>query len=187
MRAAGVECTGHSAGEKGRLAGTLIPLNSVKRFLAPSDFTEADTWRLVEWCRSIGANEFTIDCLAADTQTEPAVWAAFARSLEPFRRYADTRERMSGPTADDLVRQTPLWELNRQTVGALKAALPRGLFGYDPAENGWFEDPIFYRGGHLILGVLSHEAFGVLRLSEAEAARLAAEGFKSHDALPRVG
>jgi hypothetical protein len=162
-------------------------LNSIQRFLAPSDFTQADTWRLVEWCLSIGANELTIDCLSADPQTEPAIWPAFAKSLAPFMRSAEKRERMSGPTADDLVRQTPLWELNRQTVEVLQRGLPRGLFGYDPAENGWFEDPILYRGGQLMLGVLSHEAFGVLRISEAEAKRLADDGFKSHEALPRVG
>jgi len=28
----------------------------------------------------------------------------------------------------------------------------------------WFEDPIFYREESLMLGVLSHEAFAVLRI-----------------------
>jgi len=94
---------------------------------------------------------------------------------------------MSGATADDLTRSTRLWELNPITVGALQQALPNGLLSYDPEGSGWFEDPILYREGDLLLGVLSHEAFAVLRLSVVESARLAAAGFPTHDSLPRMG
>jgi len=94
---------------------------------------------------------------------------------------------MSGATADDLTRSTRLWELNPITVGALQQSLPNGLLSYDPEGSGWFEDPIVYRDGNLLLGVLSHEAFAVLRLSAVESVRLAAAGFPSHDSLPRVG
>jgi hypothetical protein len=69
----------------------------------------------------------------------------------------------------------------------LREALPNGLLSYDPEGSGWFEDPILYREGNLLLGVLSHEAFAVLRLSVVEAMRLNAAGFPSHDSLPRVG
>lgn len=93
---------------------------------------------------------------------------------------------MSGPTADDLTRSTELWELNETTIGALKLALPDGLLQYEPREGGWFEDPVLYREGHLMLGVLSHEAFAVLRISDHESAQLAAAGFYSHDSLPRI-
>jgi len=94
---------------------------------------------------------------------------------------------MSGPTADDLTRSTRLWELNPVTFGALQEALPNGLLSYDPEGRGWFEDPILYREGNLLLGVLSHEAFAVLRLSVLEALRLSEAGFPSHDSLPRLG
>ena len=94
---------------------------------------------------------------------------------------------MSGATADDLSRSTLLWEMNQVTVGALQQALPNGLLSYDPRGRGWFEDPILYREGNLLLGVLSHEAFAVLRLSALESVRLSAAGFPSHDSLPRVG
>lgn len=94
---------------------------------------------------------------------------------------------MSGPTADDLIRSTHLWEINPVTVGALQQALPNGLLSYDPEGRGWFEDPILYREGNLLLGVLSHEAFAVLRLSVVESMRLSAAGFPTHDSLPRVG
>jgi hypothetical protein len=57
----------------------------------------------------------------------------------------------------------------------------------DPEGRGWFEDPILYREGNLLMGVLSHEAFAVLRLSVLESVRLSAAGFPSHDSLLRVG
>lgn len=97
------------------------------------------------------------------------------------------RERMSGRTADELTRASKVWGLNATTIGALQLALPGGLLAYDPVERGWFEDPVFYRDGRLMLGVLSHEAFAIMRLSEKESADLATAGFPSHDSLPRVG
>jgi hypothetical protein len=114
------------------------------------------------------------------------VWRAFDEMVQPFSRGEGVRERMSGATADDLTRRTRLWELNGETIDALRRVLPDGLFGYAPAERGWFEDPVFYRDGRLMLGILSHEAFAVLRLSEPESAQLSAAGFASHESLPRA-
>ena len=94
---------------------------------------------------------------------------------------------MSGRTADELMRNTELWELNDTSIEALKQALPAGLLTYDPSEQWWFEDPILYRGGKLMLGVLSHEAFAVLRLTDLEAVQFSAAGFPNHDTLPRIG
>jgi hypothetical protein len=158
----------------------------VKRYLAPSDFSTEETWRLVEWCRKLGADEFTIDCLGSDAGRVPEVRHGFRTIVHAFARGKGIRERMSGPTADDLTRSTELWELNETTIGALKLALPDGLLQYEPREGGWFEDPVLYREGHLMLGVLSHEAFAVLRISDHESAQLAAAGFYSHDSLPRI-
>jgi hypothetical protein len=162
-------------------------LSLVKRYLAPADFSVEESWRLVEWCRDIGAGEFTVDCVGSDARAEAIVWQPFEKIANSFSRGDETRERMSGTTADDLTRSTRLWELNPVTVGALQQALPNGLLSYDPEGHGWFEDPILYREGELLLGVLSHEAFAVLRISVLESVRLSAAGFPSHDSLPRVG
>jgi hypothetical protein len=70
---------------------------------------------------------------------------------------------------------------------ALRDALPGGLLAYDPSDESSFENPVIYRDGRLLLGVLSHEAFAVLRLSEGEVANLAAAHIPSHDSLPRIG
>ena len=163
-----------------------VPHLLVKRFLVPSDYSADETWRLVEWCRGLGANEFTIDPLGFDTIGKNAArW--FERAVRSQRRETGIRERMSGPTADALTRATELWALNESTVDVLKRALPNGLFEYEPRDGGWFEDPILYRDGQLMLGVLSHEAFAVLRVSDSEVAQLAAAGFPNHDSLPRIG
>jgi hypothetical protein len=135
----------------------------------------------------MGADEFTIDCTGSDARAEATVWQPFEKIVQPFSRGEETRERMSGRTADDLTRSTRLWTLNPVTIGALQQALPGGLLAYDPSGHGWFEDPILYCDGNLLLGVLSHEAFALLRITVLESVRLSAAGFPSHDSLPRVG
>ena len=160
---------------------------TVKRYLAPSDFTAPETWRLVEWCRALGADEFTIDSLGTDGVIAKRTWQRFEKAMSPFSRGEKIRERMSGPTADELTRHTQVWELNHSTIEALMEALPGGLLQYEPGEGGWFEDPVLYREGRLMLGTLSHEAFAVLCISEAECAQLDAAGFPNHDSLPRIG
>ena len=158
----------------------------VKRFLVPSDYSAEETWRLVDWCRGAGADEFTVDPLGFDTIGKNASrW--FENAVRSHRRETGIRERMSGPTADALTRATELWSLNEATIGVLKQALRNGLFEYEPRDGGWFEDPILYREGQLMLGVLSHEAFAVLRVSADEVAQLAEAGLPSHDSLPRIG
>ena len=57
----------------------------------------------------------------------------------------------------------------------------------DASQDGSFEDPILYRDGEFILGVLSHEAFAVMRLTASEAEDLEIAGFPSHESLPRIG
>jgi len=159
----------------------------IKRYLIPSDYSAADSWRLVEWCRSIGADEFTVDFLSSTPGRAGDRWELFEEVVRSLALGSAVRERMSGRTADDLMRDTERWALDDVSISALKDALAGGVFQYDPLQDGWFEDPILYRDGELILGVLSREAFGVLRLSESESNQLDAAGFPSHDSLPRIG
>ena len=160
---------------------------TVKRYLAPSDFTAPETWRLVEWCRNLGADEFTIDSLGTEGAIARRTWQRFEKALSPFSRGESVRERMSGPTADELTRNTQVWELNQSTIEALMQALPGGLLQYEPGAGSWFEDPVLYREGRLMLGTLSHEAFAVLCISETECTQLDEAGFPNHDSLPRIG
>jgi hypothetical protein len=158
----------------------------VKRYLIPSEFMREESWRLLEWCKQRGADEFTIDRQLKDAVIGPRNWTDFEIIAEPFSRGVKKRECMTGRTADELVRDTEVWELNQVTAGALTMALPGGLLDYEPREGGWFEDPILYRAGGLMLGVLSREAFAVLRVSGSEVNELAEAGFSSHESLPRI-
>lgn len=158
-----------------------------RRYIIPSDYSAAESWRLVEWCRGIGADEFTIDFLSNNPGRASDRWEQFDEVVRSLALGPAVRERMSGRTADDLTRSTERWSLNETSIGALKEAFPEGIFQYDASQDGWFEDPIFYRDGELILGVLSHEAFAVLRLTASESTELDAAGFPSHDSLPRFG
>jgi hypothetical protein len=159
----------------------------IKRYLIPSDYSAAASWQLVEWCMGLGANEFTIDFLTTNQSRAADRWEEFDEVVRSLSLGQAKRERMSGRTADDLFRPTERWTLDETSIIALKEALGEGLFQYDPLQDGWFEDPILYRDGELMLGVLSHEAFGVLRLTDSESAELDAAGFPSHDSLPRIG
>jgi hypothetical protein len=159
----------------------------IKRYLIPSDYSAAASWQLVEWCMGLGANEFTIDFLTTNQSRAADRWEEFDEVVRSLSLGQAKRERMSGRTADDLFRPTERWTLDETSIRALKEALGEGLFQYDPLQDGWFEDPILYRDGELMLGVLSHEAFGVLRLTDSESAELDAAGFPSHDSLPRIG
>jgi hypothetical protein len=166
----------------------------VKRYLVPSEYSTAESWRLVEWCRSVGADQFTIDCLPTGSHAAAMLREQLEESIGAASAGEERRERMSGRTADDLTRPTELWTLDASSIEALQALLPEGIFQYDPRGGGgggggggaWFEDPILYRDGELMLGVLSHEAFAVLRLTEGESVQLTDQGFVSHDSLPRI-
>jgi hypothetical protein len=159
----------------------------IKRYLIPSDYSVAKSWELVEWCMTLGANEFTIDFLSSKPSGAGDRWEQFDELVRPLSLGEAKLERMSGRTADDLSRPTARWALNETSISALKDALAQGFFQYDPWQDGWFEDPILYRDGELLLGVLSHEAFAVLRITDSESQELDAGGFPSHDSLPRIG
>jgi hypothetical protein len=156
----------------------------VERYVAAADYPEEEIWRLVEWCRTRGATEFTVECLG---EPDAPVWAGFERVVSPYALGEQIRRRMSARTADDLTRQTELWALNDATIGALRQAFPRGVLEYYPADEGWFENLVLYRDGELMFGAITHEHAAVLRITELEHAELAAAGFRSHDELPYIG
>jgi hypothetical protein len=70
-----------------------------------------------------------------------------------------------------------LWQLTDHSVAALRTFLPGGLFTnvVDPA--GWLEDPIVYRNGEPMLGVVTHEQEGLLRATAEELRELETLGF----------
>ena len=153
--------------------------------LFESQLDDHQQWRLVEWCRMRGADEFSLRVLWAgefdaegneiptpdvDPDTLLAPLGAFARS--PAVRELPVLYEEEALTTD-----VPLWSLTEASLTALRRLFPRGpLARPDLRAAMWPEDFAIYRGGVLLLGFITHEGEAVLRVTALE-----------HDALVSAG
>jgi len=135
-------------------------------WLDAADFTPEETWRLLRWCQDQGADEFSVSFYDRD-----------AGPIKSFFRCRAKREIAHGPPGwCDFV---SLFHLNRESIAALQSILPSGLFQFTCGDRtGWAEDPIVYRNGRLMLGIISHEGIAGLRISKREEASLATIGLR---------
>ena len=157
----------------------------VVRYFAKSDVSAEESWRLLEWCAKNGADEFTINGMVSGSEGPKS--AAFFASLAPYGRPESRRRRLSGPTADELVRSTELWTLSSETIALLRGAMVDGIFDYNAGGDPWLEDLAAYRRGEFMIGVITHEDGGVLRITPAEVAALNRMGFPHKDEVPWIG
>jgi hypothetical protein len=156
------------------------------RWFHRGDLTPAQTWQLVEYCASRGATDFTVCLVTLEGSAAPNCVEAEA-ALRPFELPEAPRALMTVLAGQPRVQPTRLWRLVPEAVAALRPFLPEGLFDYPSADwdAGWLEDPTVYRAGTVMLGVVSHEGEGVLTLSPAEHAEVAALGIRTR-AAPRA-
>jgi hypothetical protein len=157
----------------------------VTRYFSFDEVTAEQGWTLLDWCRSHGADEFTITGLVAGTESERM--RAFFQGLAPAALPPTRRRMLSAPSADKLTREVALWKLNDRTIGLLRAALPMGFTSREDDIDLWLEDLTVYRDGDFNMGVLSHEGGGVLRVTEVELGELRAASFPDRDRVPWVG
>jgi hypothetical protein len=152
------------------------------RFIAASDVTPDQTWRLLEWCAQHGADEFTVAMLALEGSSATFLGEAEA-ALKPFERPTALRRALTVLVGRPAVQPTKLWSLNAESIAILKRLFTEGLFTYPTSEweVGCLEDPAFYRDGGVMLGVVSHEREGVLSLTESEQAQVAALKIPTRD------
>lgn len=148
-----------------------------------------ERWRLIEWCFSCGADEFTITAhpdLRGALQEEVVWHAAFSfwEAIEEFRRPSADREAFAHVEEALLdVEPRSLWSLTPESLIAMRAHIPDAMSTHsrtDP-ENGHFEDPVFYRAGTLMLGVSADHGWGILRVTQGERAMLERLMFTIHD------
>jgi hypothetical protein len=160
--------------------------SSSTRWFYQSDVTPAQTWQLIEYCAERGATEFAVCLMTMQGSAAPNI-AEVAAALRPFERPAAPRELMTVPMGQPQVQLTRLWRLVPEAIAALRPFLSEGLFDYRSADwdTGWLEDLTVYRDGAVMLGVVSHEGEGVLTLSPAEHAEVAALGIRTQGA-PRT-
>ncbi|MHB1223711.1 MAG: hypothetical protein ACYC2G_06635 [Gemmatimonadaceae bacterium] len=130
--------------------------------------------RLLRYLLQRGADEFAITVMAL--QDTPAPFAdAFEDEMAPFARGMAPRRTVTSPPPTSLARPVRLWSLDERSLRHLLSFLDDGLFHCPPGPDGWLEDLTIYRAGELVLGLVSGEREGVLRLTpeeHAEAARL---------------
>ena len=148
------------------------------RYLTARELDADASRRLLAWLLEHGADEFTVGVMAL--QDEPARTAdAFEDALAPFELPRAPRRVLGGAPDDDRTREVRRWALTAPSLAALLPFLPDGPFAYAVGPAGWFEDLTVYRQGELVLGVLTHEQEGVLRLTPAEHAEVRALGVTS--------
>jgi hypothetical protein len=147
------------------------------RFIAASEVRSEQTWQLLDWCRSSGADEFALSLLGLEGYTTPFT-ARLEAALAPFHLPAAVREQVTVYSREDVARLTQRWALTSESVTLLQEFFDQGLFTYPVGEweIGCIEDPIVYRNGDVMLGIVSHERRGVLVLTELEHAEVAALG-----------
>lgn len=148
----------------------------ITRHIYTTDYDPAKTWELATWCRLHGANEWTLTTVPERGDRSGAI-RHFEEVHEPFRLPTAERRQLTSSRNNSFIRPTPLWRLNSASLVALQEFLPDGLFSYPVSKRGTFEDPVFYRNGNLILGVVSHEREGIVRVTAKECQLMETEGF----------
>jgi hypothetical protein len=140
----------------------------IERFIFREDLRPEQTWQLLELCRTCGASEFTLQFLEFEGST--STFCDRVRALlAPFALPPAVRPHVTAWTNHPATRATALWALMPASISALRSIFDEGLFTYVCGDHdGWVEEPEVYRDGEIVLGVVSHEQEGVLRLSRTE-------------------
>lgn len=123
--------------------------------------------RLLRWLLAHGADEFTISVMALADEPAPTA-DAFEDALAPFVLPIARRRVLGAAPATDLFREVRRWAFTVESLPALLRFLPGGLFEQEMGPAGWLEDLMVYRGEELVLGVVTPQREGVLRLTRAE-------------------
>ncbi|HEU4629593.1 MAG TPA: Imm27 family immunity protein [Gemmatimonadaceae bacterium] len=153
------------------------------RRLSPAGLEPLAARRLLQWLLEHGADEFTVAVRAIAGEPAP-VADAFEDALAPFELPLARRPVLAGTGLEDDSREVRRWALTADSLQALLAFLPRGLFETDVGPGGWLEDLAVYRRGELLLGAATHEGTGVLRLTTAEHDEVRQLGVRTEPAEP---
>jgi hypothetical protein len=129
-----------------------------------ADYTAASSWRILDWCMSRGADEFTLGFLGPPYVPD-TTWAELDELLAPFRRRV--------ASAGDR------WMLTGETAAVLRATMPNGLLGSTEGAAA-VRDPAVYRGGAMMLSIESDAGVGTLSLQDDDEASLARAGLPVH-------
>jgi hypothetical protein len=108
-------------------------------------------------------------------QDTPAPFAdAFEDELGQYERPTAVRRTVSASPPNGVVRPVRLWAFTEASLERLLSFVDQSLFYWPAGPDGWLEDLTIYRHGELLLGLVSHEREGVLRLTRSEHQEVAA-------------
>ena len=155
-------------------------MTDVVRHLGEGSVPPETTGPLLRWLAAAGADELTV--AVRSFAGEPAPTAdAFEDALAPFALPPARRRVLVDVEESDGTREVRRWTLCDESIAALLPFLARGVLHHAPAPDGWLDDLAVYRDGELLLGIVSHEREGVLRLRDDEHAAVAALGVRSDE------
>ena len=142
----------------------------IERFFFASDNPGRETWQLVPWVDQQGATDFSLNLMRVNPEVGPSPFIdALETELEPYRLPDDECEHLEFSADEPKMRSFPLWRLTDESIAILEGYLPGGLVAEPTySTDGWLENPRFYRNGELILGAITHEGGGFVRLEPAE-------------------
>lgn len=143
-------------------------------FFTPALLGVKESWRLVHWCLEHGADEFTVRVLCAEDQGTRA--DAF-EDANADRFIATDLRRVAAAQEDEPARHVRLWRLDEDALQALRPFLPDGVFTHRVDPHGWLEDLMLFRDGQLLLGVVTHQREGLVRITPDELRELERIGF----------
>lgn len=149
--------------------------------ISAEDYDPVKSRQLMSWCQKHGADEWTISAVTAKgTQND---WPErFDEAAKPFLLPTVKRRSLTAQrplSQNNFIRPAKLYRLSSKSLAVLHEFLPDGLFtmNYEISKDGLLEDPVFYRRGEFMLGVVSHEHEGIVRVTKAEQRLLETEGF----------
>jgi len=158
----------------------------VVRHIYAVDYEVSRSWQLMKWCLKQGADEWTLS-QRPDRRDRSGLLPRFEEATAPYRLPPAERRQLTARTEHLFIRFTALWRLSAASLAVLQDFMPEGLFSSPRGRGSRLEDPIFYRKGEFMLGVVSHENEGIVRVTAREGDLLEAEGFVLRPSGTMVG
>ena len=160
-------------------------MQPIIRYFSFDDVTASQGWDLLSWCRSHGADDFSLTALVSPV--ESGRMKAFFARLDVYSKSNAVRHQLAAAPGEAAQRDTRLWRLTEQTEAILRESWGVGFVSNEYDVDLWLEDLAVYRAGDLMMGVVSHENGGVLRLTELELSELRHSSFPDRDSIPWIG
>ena len=153
------------------------------RALTADTLHATESRRLLRWALDRGADQFTLD-VRAIAGVEAPLADAFEDTLGAWETASARRRVPYRWTAPDCTRDVRLWTLDAESLALLEPFFPDGLFTHGVHERGWLEDLVLYRRGEFLLGVITHEREGLIRVTPAEERELIELGIPLGEIAP---